>query len=202
MNFVRRGSDKRCREKKEEEEETMRKRLFAISMGLVLYAVPISAGFLSAQLDVNGLTCPFCAFGIEKKLLDVPGVRAVEVFLDEGRIALTFEPNSEATVDDLERAVKKAGFELSGLSIETDGEVLWEGRGDFRLVAHPGMTFRLVEAIDGREGPVSEKTLRRLSGTDKSIGEWLIVEGAVAERDAHEPLLVIRKIEPTPGPAN
>lgn len=180
----------------------MRKGLFAISMGLVLYAMPISAGFLSAQLDVNGLTCPFCAFGIEKKLLDVPGVRAVEVFLDEGRIALTFEPNSEATVNDLEQAVKKAGFELSGLSVETHGEVLREGRGDFRLVAHPGMTFRLIEAIDGRERPVSEETLRRLSGTDKSIGGWLVVEGDVAERDAHKPLLVIRKIEPMPGPTN
>lgn len=30
------------------------------------------------QLHVDGLACPFCAYGIEKKLGEVKGVRAVQ----------------------------------------------------------------------------------------------------------------------------
>jgi len=179
-----------------------RTRLLAISIGLLLYTMPANAGFLSAQLSVNGLTCPFCAFGIEKKLLEVPGVREVEVFLDEGRIALTFERGTEATVKQLEEAVRKAGFELAGLSIETSGEIKRAGEGDVRLVAHPGMVFRLTEMVDRREQPVSAETLRRIQKTRASNGESLVVRGAVSERDSREPLLVIRESEPVPGPGN
>ncbi len=79
--------------------------LLAVSVGLLLHAAPADAVFVAAELRVNGLSCPFCAFGIEKKLLDVDGVQGVEVFLDAGRIALRFEPDNDATVSDLERAV-------------------------------------------------------------------------------------------------
>ena len=110
--------------------------LLAILLGILLRAAPAEAAFLSAELTVNGLSCPFCAFGIEKKLLDVHGVRDAEVFLDEGRIVLTFQPDSEATVDELEKAVEKAGFELAAVSLEVSGELLEEG--SVRLIAHPG----------------------------------------------------------------
>ncbi len=53
--------------------------LLAVSLGLLLHAAPANAAFVSAELRVNGLGCPFCAFGIEKKLLDVDGVTGVEV---------------------------------------------------------------------------------------------------------------------------
>ena len=172
------------------------KRLFAISAGLILFATPVNAGFRSAQLSVNGLSCPFCAFGIEKKLLDVPGVLDVEVFLDEGRVALTFQGDSEATVSDLEQAVRKAGFELSGLSLETDGEVQHPGQRDVRLVVHPGMTFRLGEETDGRDHAVSEAALQRMRQKTASDGQTWIVEGTVAERDAQEPRLLVHKIDP------
>ncbi len=84
--------------------------LLMVSLGLLLHAAPANAEFVSAELRVNGLSCPFCAFGIEKKLLDVDGVTDVEVFLDDGRLALTFEPENAATVSDLEKAVEKASF--------------------------------------------------------------------------------------------
>ena len=78
--------------------------LGAVTLGLLLHAAPANATFVSAELRVNGISCPFCAFGIEKKLLDVDGVEAIEVFLDDGRITLTFVPDNAVTVSDLERA--------------------------------------------------------------------------------------------------
>ena len=159
--------------------------------------MPAGAGFLSAQLSVNGLSCPFCAFGIEKKLLDVPGVRDVEVFLDEGRIALTFRPGSEATVKDLEQAVIKAGFEIAALSLEVRGKILEEG--GLRLVTHPGMTFRLLETLDGRQRPISRETLRRLHEMEAPGGLSVVMEGIVAARGLNEPSLVVRRIGSASG---
>ena len=66
--------------------------LLAVSLGILLHAAPANAALVSAELRVHGLSCPFCAFGIEKKLLDVDGGEDVGVFLDDGRIALRFEP--------------------------------------------------------------------------------------------------------------
>lgn len=172
------------------------KRRLAVSLGLLLYALPAGAGILAAQLRVNGLSCPFCAFGIEKKLFDVPGVRDVEVFLDEGRIALTFEPSSEATVEDLERAVLGAGFELSALSLEVDGKI--SSDQGVRLIAHPRMTFRLFETRAGDRRPISRESLRHIRETDEPdglAGKTVLVEGSVTDRGSTEPSLMVRSIK-------
>ena len=172
--------------------------LLAISVALLLRVAPAEAGFLSAELTVNGLSCPFCVFGIEKKLLDVHGVRDVEVFLDEGRIALTFQPDSEATVDELEEAVEKAGFELAAVSLEVSGELLEEG--SVQLVAHPAMTFRLLETRGGGTRPVSVETVRRLREREALGDGSVVVEGAVGKRGEAQPTLVLDGIESAERP--
>ena len=52
------------------------KMAISIALGLVfgLSAIPARADMRAAELRVNGLSCPFCAFGIEKKLRRVSGV--------------------------------------------------------------------------------------------------------------------------------
>ena len=61
-------------------------RWIVASLALLL-AIPVTsqAEILEATLQVNGMSCPFCAFGIEKKLRSVDGVQEVDVLLDEGR---------------------------------------------------------------------------------------------------------------------
>lgn len=173
--------------------------LLGLSLGLVvLRAWPLNAAFLSAELRVNGLTCPFCAFGIEKKLLDVEGVRDVEVFLDEGRISLNFQTDSEATVADLEKAVRKAGFELAGLRLAVGGEFLDAGAA--RFIAHPGMTFRLLEVSGGIPGPVSAETLQRLREARSPGRGSLVIEGVVEQRSRAEPTLILDGIRAAERP--
>ncbi len=97
-----------------------------IALGLVLglSAIPARAEMRAAELLVNGMSCPFCAFGIEKKLRHVSGVDEVEVFLDEGRIRLVFSAENTATVRDIEGAVDDAGFQLLGLSVDVEGTLV------------------------------------------------------------------------------
>ena len=168
--------------------------LLAVSLGLLLHAAPADAAFVSAELRVNGLSCPFCAFGIEKKLLDVDGVKGVEVFLDDGRIALSFESDSAATVSDLEKAVEKAGFEIAGLKLTVRGRLL-DGEGAALLVANARVRFRLLERRGENTEPISITTLKRLRDSTSQGGRSTVVTGAVGDRDEEEPTLVVESVE-------
>jgi copper chaperone CopZ len=61
-------------------------------------------------LRVDGLACPFCAYGLERKLKSLDATDRVEVKLNEGEVFLFLK--ADQTVDDetLTKAVEDAGF--------------------------------------------------------------------------------------------
>lgn len=63
-----------------------------------------------AEVYVDGLACPFCAYGLEKKLKKLNAIQTMEVQLEEGRVLLAFKDDQTLTKKEIERAVKKAGF--------------------------------------------------------------------------------------------
>ena len=159
-------------------------------LGALLVAESSVAEILSAELQVNGLSCPFCAFGIEKKLQRVDGVREVEVLLDEGRIVVGFAEGNRATVRDLDEAVEKAGFELASLHLSVRGR--FPDPETARFEVHPGLVLRVAARAEG-DGQGGLKTQRR-SGENGAEGfgrsESRILSGRVEERDALEPELI------------
>ncbi len=134
------------------------------------------AQLLEADLRVNGMTCPFCAFGIEKKLRAVEGVEEVDVLLDEGAIRLTLTPGNSCTVGAFEKAVDQAGFELAGLSLEARGTVTKRG-GDPVLEVSDTVWFRLLEQTNGRIQPISDANLQRMLAT--ATNGAIVVTGSV-----------------------
>jgi copper chaperone CopZ len=61
------------------------------------------------EVQVNGMACPFCAYGIQKKLRALPGARDVKVDLEASRA--TFEaPSGSVTELQVKQAIKDAGF--------------------------------------------------------------------------------------------
>jgi copper chaperone CopZ len=70
------------------------------------------AATLSYRLKVDGLSCPFCAYGIEKKLSALDGVERLETNIREGTVIVIMKEG--ATLDEAraKRAVKDAGFTL------------------------------------------------------------------------------------------
>ena len=66
-------------------------------------------------LEVKGLTCPFCAYGLEKKLKKVKGLESVSVDLEKDLVTVTAGPGVLVKEADLRKAVKKAGFQLASL---------------------------------------------------------------------------------------
>jgi len=70
----------------------------------------------SAIIQVDGLSCPFCTYGLEKHLKKVVGVEGVDINMKSGEAIVRLR--SGAQVDDaaLRQAVKKAGFTARGIT--------------------------------------------------------------------------------------
>jgi mercuric ion binding protein len=69
------------------------------------------------EVHVNGMACPFCAYGIQKKLRALPGARDVRVDLEAGRA--TFEaPSGWVTESQVKQAIKDAGFSAGKIEIK------------------------------------------------------------------------------------
>ncbi len=64
------------------------------------------------KLYVNGLACPFCAYGVEKKVGGLAGVKNVEIDIDSGLVAVTMAPGASLDKAAAKQAVSDAGFTL------------------------------------------------------------------------------------------
>lgn len=70
-----------------------------------------------AVITVQGMQCPFCAYGIKKHLAKLPGARKVEVELAKNQAIVTFARDAPVDDEQIGRAVRKAGF--------TPGKIEW-----------------------------------------------------------------------------
>jgi copper chaperone CopZ len=62
------------------------------------------------KIGVDGLSCPFCAYGLEKKLKQLDGSEDVFIELEEGQATMSVPKSKEPTTEELEAIVKDAGF--------------------------------------------------------------------------------------------
>lgn len=72
-------------------------------------------------LEVDGLACPFCAYGVEKRLSAVDGVENVETDIKSGRVVVTVADGMPLSRAAAEKAVEEAGFTLR--SFRKDGSI-------------------------------------------------------------------------------
>lgn len=83
--------------------------LGTVSHGLAQEASPnISVQQIIVRVD--GASCPFCAFGLEKKLGQIEGVAGVTMDLKGGTATVTFKKGSTVSEQALRQAVEEAGF--------------------------------------------------------------------------------------------
>lgn len=64
-------------------------------------------------LKVDGLTCPFCAYGLEKRLKELSAVDAVLILVSDGLVQLRLTEDTRLEDKDLASVVDRAGFTLT-----------------------------------------------------------------------------------------
>jgi mercuric ion binding protein len=67
-------------------------------------------------MRVDGLACPYCAYGVEKKLFQIDGVTAIEIDLDNGVITVNVREDVHLRESDMQKLFNDAGFTFRGLS--------------------------------------------------------------------------------------
>ena len=90
-----------------------------ITLALLLLAPLAHAGSVYS-LQVDGLACPFCAYGIEKKLSAIDGVEKIDVDIKEGRVIVTMTDGASLSEERARQAVTEAGFTLRAFA-ESEG---------------------------------------------------------------------------------
>ncbi len=101
-------------------------------------------GLLEVSVQVDGLSCPFCAYGLEKKLRKVENVARLEIRVDEGRAVVTPESGTSLELGELEQAVRDGGFTPREVLVTAQGR-LTELNGAAALELSNGILLLLAE---------------------------------------------------------
>ena len=90
----------------------------SIRMIVLTLSLLLSFGALAAptqyELRVDGLACPFCAYGIEKKLNAADGVENIFIDINAGTVTVTMAESTSMSEDAAKQIVEDAGFTLAG----------------------------------------------------------------------------------------
>ena len=84
-----------------------------IKMILIIFLLGISsilAQSSEVKVRVDGLSCPFCAYGLEKKLNDLDGVESINIYFEEGLVVLQVTDSENISEEEIRTNIEKAGF--------------------------------------------------------------------------------------------
>jgi len=83
-----------------------------IVLTLVLSVLPARAQVEQVTLRIDGLACPFCAYGLEKKIKQLEGYKSSNVLINEGKVVVVWREDKPLDLSVIYNAVQKAGFTL------------------------------------------------------------------------------------------
>lgn len=112
-------------------------------------------GMLEVRVQVDGLSCPFCAYGLEKRLRKVKNLAELEIQVSEGRAVVKPEAGTSLDLAELEQAVRDGGFTPRDLFLtargrltELDGAPALElSNGILLLLAEDAQTTALLQSL-------------------------------------------------------
>jgi len=84
-----------------------------IRIFIVLISIAVSTSLAQSnevKIRVDGLSCPFCAYGLEKKLNDLDGVESINIDFEEGLVVLQVTDSENISEEEIRTKIEKAGF--------------------------------------------------------------------------------------------
>lgn len=76
------------------------------------------------EVQVDGLGCPFCAYGLEKKFKEFKGIKNVNIEMETGIFTFTYPSEKTLTLEQIESQVDAAGYTAVSVKItRTDGTI-------------------------------------------------------------------------------
>jgi len=97
--------------------------LLLVILGLIVL-LPLSHSVRAQEkvskisIRVDGLSCPFCAYGLEKKLKRLEGAEKIHIDIDLGIAHIQLHEGKKIEEKDLKKAVEDAGFSAREITYE------------------------------------------------------------------------------------
>ncbi len=84
--------------------------LFIVAVLLFLSASVFGADESVLEIDIKGMTCPFCVYSLEKELGKLSEVEEVLISLKFNKARLTLKEGAHIDADTLQGVVLRAGY--------------------------------------------------------------------------------------------
>ncbi len=139
----------------------------------VLAPAALQAQIHTLTVSVDGLACPFCAYGVEKKLKRVEGVESMDIRMNEGTVTISAREGLSIDIKQVPRAIRDSGFSMREIKALATGVVKRDGQGLFLQYGGADDVFQLRELSSA----LRERLLQYAEN-----GETVEVEGIVEER--------------------
>jgi mercuric ion binding protein len=62
------------------------------------------------KIEIDGLSCPFCAYGLEKNLRDVENINDIKIDVENAFVLLSISEGKGIDEDLIRKTIKDAGF--------------------------------------------------------------------------------------------
>ena len=85
----------------------MKQIIFAL---LMAWSVTALADNIQYTMRVDGMACPYCAYGIEKKLKAIEGIQNIDIDLDKGLVIVVGIESLDLSEEKMTTLFQDAGF--------------------------------------------------------------------------------------------
>lgn len=147
------------------------KRILIMTIILSLFAVTTTeAQKKGKQMDafevqVDGLGCPFCAYGLEKKFKEFKGIKKVAIDIETGDFSFLYPTEKALTMDAVVEQVRKAGYTPNVAKItRADGSVEHSEAAAVTEVNDNSVLTKASVVVAGKCGMCEARILKATSG--------------------------------------
>lgn len=182
--------------------ESVRIILASLFMAPALFAgEPIDKDDLQPRvtIQVEGLSCPFCAYGLEKRIQEMSSVKQSTINVKKGTVEVIPIEGQHIDIDDLKAAVKAGGFTpLKEVQVELLGKFIdWNGIPALSIISTTpeGKEIEIIYVLKEND------QLTRLKASVKTPGQEVFIRGnasvapPLGHPDRHPYLVVIESLQ-------
>ncbi len=92
---------------------------FVVTLILFLTTISVIAQDKRYEVKVDGLSCPICTYGLEKKLKSIDGIINLKIELSTGVATFAVKDGKIVSEDQVRKNVKDAGYTFKEMKLIT-----------------------------------------------------------------------------------
>jgi len=141
---------------------------------------------------VDGLTCPFCAYGLEKRMKRLSAVKELSINIKEGTVELVPKEGRHIDIDDVKDAVANGGFTSREIRVALIGKVIeWDGETVLSIVSTDVERAARPLTKEGQEDETkylfkANEQLKQLKASVKLPAEKVFIAGKAVKETPHQ----------------